>query len=143
MYLIKVKFDRNLKDLCCKMQDVMDGMMNLKRPVMSPSRKDWTPEADMYETEDDIYVLVNLAGVNKKHIGVSFYENHLHVEGKRVENIPAGTLVRYHQLEMGYGEFERAFRLPTAIDEEKIEASYADGLLTVRMKKKLRPHSLF
>ncbi|MFO7739119.1 MAG: Hsp20/alpha crystallin family protein [Desulfatiglandaceae bacterium] len=142
MYLIKVKFDPNLRALQNKMQDLMDEMMHLKRPVMAPSRKDWTPEADVYETREDIMILLNLAGVEKKHIAVSFHENHLRVEGKRVQNISSGTPVRYHQLEMGHGDFERTFRIPAAIDEEKIEAFYTDGLLTIRIKKASVPQSV-
>jgi HSP20 family protein len=142
MYLIKVKFDRNLRVLQNKMQDLMDEMLHLKQPVMASSLKDWTPEGDMYETGEDIIILLNLAGVDKSYIAVSFHESHLRVEGKRILNIANGTPVRYHQLEMGHGDFERTFRIPAAIDEDKIEASYADGLLTVRMRKAKRPHSV-
>ncbi|UCF84660.1 MAG: Hsp20/alpha crystallin family protein [Desulfobacteraceae bacterium] len=142
MYLIKVKFDRSLGDFRNKVQNLMDEMMHLNRPVLSPSDTNWTPEADMYETENEIILIVNLGGVRKDQVAVSFYKNHLRVEGKRAHSIPPGTLARYHQLEMGHGDFERVFRVPTVIDEDKIEASYAEGLLTVRMKKRKKPHSI-
>ena len=141
MYFIKVKFDRNLGDFRSKVQNLMDEMLNVNRPVLSPLDTNWTPEADMYETENEMVLVMNLGGVRKEQVEVSFYDNHLSVEGKRVHSIPPGTLVRYHQLEMGYGDFERVFRIPTAIDENEIEASYADGLLTVRMKKRKKPHN--
>jgi HSP20 family protein len=142
MYSIKVKFDRNLRVLQNRMQDLMDEMMHLTRPVMAPSRRGWKPEADVYETREGVTILLNLAGVDKKDIAVSFHENHLRVEGTRFQSISSRTPVRYHQLEMGYGDFERTFRIPAAIDEDTIEASYADGLLAIRMKKHRGPHSV-
>ena len=72
----------------------------------------------------------------------SFHKNYLHVEGKRIHSIPPNVPVRYHQIEIGHGKFERMFRIPATVDEEQIQASYADGLLTIRMKKEKRPHSV-
>ena len=143
MYFIKVRFDRNLGDLHNRMQKLMDEVLNLARPVLSASDRGWTPEADMYETEDEIFLLVNLAGVRTEDIEVSFHENYLRIEGKRLQSTPPGMLVRYHQLEMGHGSFERIFRIPAVIDEDGIEASYADGLLTIRMRKDRKPRGVF
>jgi HSP20 family molecular chaperone IbpA len=56
--------------------------------------------------------------------------------------MPRGTAVRYHHLEFSYGDFERVFRLPVAIDEAHVEAACSDGLLTVKIKKTKRPEGI-
>ena len=49
-----------------------------------------------------------------------------------------------HRYERNYGTFERTFALPTTVDPEKIDASYADGLLTVTIPKaeRARPREI-
>lgn len=135
MYSIKVRFDRTFEDLHHKVWKLMDEMINLPRPLLSIHDAEWSPEADMFETRDEIFLVVNLAGVKKESIEVSFCGNHLRIEGKRARCTPPGTPVRYHQLEMGHGNFERVFRIPIMTDENEIEASYSDGLLTIRIRK--------
>ena len=135
MYFIKVRLDPNLRGLHDKMQRMMSEMINMSRPLLSTSQSGWSPEADMYETEEEIFLFVNLAGVRREDIEVSYDLNYLRIGGKRTRTIPAGMLARYHQLEIGHGEFERVFRLPAVIDQDQMEASYEDGLLTVRIKK--------
>jgi HSP20 family protein len=142
MYSIKVRFDRTFEDLNHKVRKLMDEMINLPRPLLSIHDAEWAPEADMFETGDEIFLVVSLAGVRKESIEVSFYENHLRIEGKRAQCIPPGTPIRYHQLEMGHGNFERVFRLPIMTDENKMEASYSDGLLTVQIKKSQEARSI-
>jgi HSP20 family protein len=142
MYFIKVRPNRDLARVDSNMQQFMNEVMNLTRPVLSPSSSAWMPETDMYETGDEVIMIMNLAGVRKEYIDVSFHKNYLHVEGKRIHSIPPNVPVRYHQMEIGHGKFERMFRIPATVDEEQIQASYADGLLTIRMKKEKRPRSV-
>lgn len=141
MYSIKVTLDRNLGLLREKMQDIMDEMLNLRSPIMSTSHTGWVPEADLYETEKEIFLVTELGGVRKEDIQISLFESVLRLKGRRYPGHPRGGATRYHRLEMGYGDFERLFRIPALIDPEKVEATYADGLLTVRMQKQ-GPHSV-
>jgi HSP20 family protein len=139
MYFIKVKFDRKFEDLHSRMRKLMDGMRTMGGPVLNTSDTGWTPEADMYETEQEVVLVMNLAGVRREDLEISFQDNCLCLGGERVQDIPAGTVARYHQLEMGQGRFERIISIPARIIEDEIEAAYADGLLTVRMKKGKKP----
>jgi HSP20 family protein len=135
MYIVKVRLARDIGGLYRRMNRMMDDMMNLNRPVLSRSGEGWNPEADIIETEEELRIHVNLAGVTKEHIEISYDETYLRIEGKRESGIPGGEGARYHQMEMGFGSFERVFSLPVPIDPKHIEASFLDGLLTIRMKK--------
>lgn len=141
MYFIKVRLDRDLGQVHSKVQRLMTELMNFNRPLLSPSGAGWTPEADLYETEQEVTLVMNLAGARKTDIEVSFYKNYLLVQGRRPPRVPQGTPTRYHQLEIGQGEFERLFRIPGEVDPDGIEASYTDGLLTVHLPKKSPPSS--
>jgi len=135
MYVIKVKLARDIGGLYRRMSKMMDEMMNINRPCFSRSGEGWIPEADIIETEDELRVLIDLAGVSREDIDVSYDETYLRVEGTRSSGIPPGTPARYHQMEMGFGKFERVFRVPVPIDPVRIEAVFSDGLLVVRLKK--------
>jgi len=138
MYIIKVKFDRRPRSIQERMHRLMEEMLTVTRPVFSPTVAGWTPEADMYETDDSIILVVNLAGVAKEDIEVSYYDGYLRIAGKRMLAFPSGRPIRHHQLEIGSGIFERIFRIPCSINQEAIEAVLRDGLLTVQMAK-VRP----
>ncbi len=136
MYLIKVKFDKSLGTLERRMQRLMEDMLRLSRPLISTTGVQWIPEADIYETADEVLVYVSVAGVPREDIEVSFHDRLLGVRGVRRQNIPKETPVRHHQLEIGYGDFERIFRIPALIDPQNIEAMLEDGILTIRLRKK-------
>ena len=135
MYMIKVRLARDIAGLYRRMNRRVDGMMSLHRPVLSPSANGWVPEADIIETEEELRIHVNLAGVSKEDIEVSYDETYLRVVGTRFPDLPSGSAARYHQMEMGSGSFERIFSMPTRIDPERIEACFVDGLLTIRLGK--------
>jgi len=135
MYIIKVKFDRRPRLLQDRMHRLMEEVLRITRPVFSPTDSGWTPEADMYETEESILLIVNVAGVAKEDIEVSYYDGYLSIAGKRVLTFPSGPPIRHHQLEIGSGAFERVFRIPSSVDPDRIEATLQDGLLTIQLPK--------
>jgi HSP20 family protein len=99
----------------------------------------WTPALDMYETEDAIVVLLDLAGVDAQQTEVQAEPQMLTVRGFRLER--HGPYVRNeqrsdHALEIPYGRFERTLRLPPGIDTESARASYHDGLLEITLPKR-------
>jgi len=89
----------------------------------------------MYETEESIILIVNVAGVSKEDIEVSYYDGYLSIAGKRILTFPSGPPIRHHQLEIGSGAFERVFRIPSSIEPDSIEATLQDGLLTIQLQK--------
>ncbi|RLB11527.1 MAG: hypothetical protein DRG63_12825 [Deltaproteobacteria bacterium] len=138
MYFIKVKFDRRPRTIQDKMHRLMEEMLRVTRPVFSPTESGWTPEADIYETDHSIILIVNLAGVAKEDIEISYYDGYLSISGKRILKLPGKIPIKHHQLEIGSGAFERIFRIPSLVDPDGIEATLQDGLLTIQMKKKAR-----
>jgi HSP20 family protein len=94
----------------------------------------WEPPVDVYETDDAIVLQVELPGVAKDAVHVELHEHTLRLSGERTRE-SAGTGGHYRREEGRYGAFQRAFRMPTIVDEAKIQATYTDGVLALRLPK--------
>ena len=96
----------------------------------------WVPPTDVYETEDNLIVQSELAGVRPSDFAVSLHERRLTISGSRADHGP--TRRAYHQLEVHFGEFRVEIDLPVAVDSTRADAQYADGFLRVVLAK-LKP----
>jgi len=94
----------------------------------------WVPPVDIYETDDALVLQVELPGVSKDAVNVELHEHTLKLSGERTRE-PAVTGGQYHREEGRYGAFQRAFRMPTIVDEAKIQATYNNGILALRLPK--------
>jgi HSP20 family protein len=94
--------------------------------------KIWRPPTDVYETDECVVVKVEIAGMEERDFAVSLDAKRLTISG--VRNDPAAKL-GYQQMEILYGHFETEVRLPRAIDQDRIEATYEDGFLHIRLPK--------
>jgi len=95
-------------------------------------RRVWRPPTDVYETDDQIIVKVEIAGMNEDDFQVAFLDRTLVISGKRRD--PVGKLI-YQNMEIRYGEFRTEVRFERPLDEAAIEASYESGFLFVRLPK--------
>jgi HSP20 family protein len=94
----------------------------------------WEPPVDVYETDDAIVLQVELPGVSKDAVHVELQEHTIRLSGERTRE-PSVTGGQYQREEGRYGAFQRAFRMPTIVDEAKIQATYTDGVLALRLPK--------
>ena len=99
------------------------------------------PLVDIFETETGITLRCDMPGVAKDGLDIDLREDVLTVSG-RVEQVPT-TRQRIHA-EYDVGGFTRQFQVGEAVDQARISASLADGVLTVHLPKaeKLRPRKI-
>lgn len=124
---------RGLSEIHTEMNRLCDTFLN--RPVgLGMKERLWAPALDMYETKDDLYVQVELPGVKENEVQVSITNDVLTVKGERAQqqelrddNSP--------RLERWFGKFERSIELPTAIQADKVKATYRDGVLEIKLPK--------
>jgi HSP20 family protein len=97
-------------------------------------RQSWTPSIDVIETDEDIKLKADLAGMDPKDISIEVQDNVLTVSGERrfQEEVKED---KYYRIERRYGSFSRSIALPQAVNEDKIEAKYENGLLEVSVPK--------
>lgn len=107
----------------------------LARLLTEQGSRPWTPGVDIYETENELVLKVDVPGVNQKDIDIRLENGTLTIKGERqFENKSEGQ--GYHRIERSYGSFARSFALPETVDPDKIRAEYKDGVLTVLVGKK-------
>ncbi len=96
-------------------------------------RRVYVPAADIYETEDAMFIIADVPGVNQANVEVTLEKNVLTITAYPTEDTFEGLSLVYG--EYGYGDLERRFVLSNAIDQEKIEATVQNGVLTLRLPK--------
>jgi HSP20 family protein len=94
----------------------------------------WAPAVDMYATNDEMVVAVELPGVPDKEVHVSVAEGVLTIRGQRVQPDEAKD-ARPYWGERWFGAFERHVPLPFPVDAGKVKATFKDGVLTVTLPK--------
>jgi HSP20 family protein len=94
----------------------------------------WHPFVDIYDEGTEMVLKAELPGMKKEDIHIEVQNNVLTLRGekKREEKVEKEGFFRSERL---YGSFSRSFTLPTTVDAEKIEASYVNGILTVKLPK--------
>ena len=92
-----------------------------------------TPAVDIYETKDDVVLLVDLPGVSKDKLSLSITKDELSIKGEVEKGISKDEEVLYG--EMTYADYYRAFTLSDAIDREKVSATLENGVLELTLPK--------
>jgi HSP20 family protein len=94
----------------------------------------WAPPADIYETEDELVVALDLPGVDPNMVDIRVENNVLTIRGER-QFEEKQNKDNFHRVERSYGAFARSFTLSTFVDADKIRASYKSGVLSINLPK--------
>ena len=118
--------------------DDMDSMIHslFKTDWNFPARnaQDWSPAVDVKETDNSFLLSADIPGLTKKDVKVSVANGKLTVSGERAFQTDQES-DNYHYRERRFGTFDRSFNLPENVDEEKISASFKNGILNVTIPK--------
>ena len=93
-------------------------------------RADWTPAADIYETESGYSIAIDLPGIARDAVEIDVDDNRLIVKGTRLVEESK------QRSERPRGKFRRTFTIPGSIDQSGIGADYKDGVLHIRLPKR-------
>ena len=93
----------------------------------------YSPYTDIYETGDTVVVEMDMPGVAKDGIDIRLEKNVLRITGSIDSRRYEGLEPLY--TEYNVGDFVRSFTLSTAIDQDKISANLAEGVLRVELRK--------
>lgn len=138
MFIVRKRGARNIERIQYEMEDVFQSLVSVGRPIRvrigSEGTPAWRPPVEVYETERELVVVVELAGLTEDQIEVVVDEAVLTVRGDRQ---PAHCDDRrtVHAMGIMYGSFAADVFLPFSIDHDAIEATYAAGLLQIRLPR--------
>jgi len=92
------------------------------------------PPMNITQDDDNFYLRAEIPGIKPAELSISALRNRVSISGKR--EIPREhERVSYHRKERPEGAFNRAVTLPTEVDAERVDARYADGILTLKLPK--------
>jgi HSP20 family protein len=94
----------------------------------------WVPPCDIYETDKELVLKMELPEMNKEDVKLTIENNVLTLRGTRRFEAKVER-ENYHRVERSYGNFVRNFALPRSIDGKKILAEFKRGVLTVTLQK--------
>lgn len=95
----------------------------------------WHPSVDMYEDENNVCVKMDLPGITKDDINMSFDGHILSVTGRRETEKIEDESSSYWSRERYMGEFHRYVHIPGDVDSENLKAKFKDGVLEVTLPK--------
>jgi len=110
----------------------MERLMQEVTPLESPAP--WVPRANIYETLEEFVVTLEIPGIDRDEIEILVEGNYLSLSGSRAEPETQGCM-RWHQMEITHGRFERVLALPLEADPERITATYKDGFLYIHIPR--------
>jgi len=93
------------------------------------------PAVDIVDKENAYEVTAELPGMDEKNIEVRLANGDLTIRGEKRDE-KEEKRKGYHLQERHFGSFERTFAVPEGVDVEKIDASFKNGVLTVKLPKK-------
>ncbi|QXD13765.1 Hsp20/alpha crystallin family protein [Rhodocaloribacter litoris] len=95
----------------------------------------WTPVVDISETDDAYLVRMDLPGLSRDDVTVTFENGTLMVSGER-KQLREEKGEQFHRIERWQGRFFRSFQLGQNVDADKIKATFKDGVLMITVPKR-------
>ena len=132
------KFDpfREFDDLHREVNRVFQALAPRPRDEGGTERSaTWRPVSDAFEDANGIALRVELPGVDKEAIDVKVENGVLTIAGEKPLGFH-GEGGEWHRVEAWYGAFRRTFTLPDYVDADRIEASFKNGALVLRVPRR-------
>jgi HSP20 family protein len=115
------------------MENMMEGMEDCLR-LRGPEPINYVPHVDIFSTEKELIVEVELPGVNREDIDVSLFKSALNIKALKYECLEENK-VNYVCMERAFGRIFRSIELPMPVNSTKIKACYKNGVLTIVMPR--------
>jgi HSP20 family protein len=107
---------------------------------LAPGGAAYVPAADVLASEDEVVVHMDVPGLSADELEIELENDVVTVRGER--GFPYGNEgngaeggYAWQLIERGFGRFERVLRVPAGLDPDAVEATVADGVLTLRIPK--------
>jgi HSP20 family protein len=117
-----------------RLRNQISRMIEETAPQAGTEReRGWRPAVDVLEDDDALTLMVDLPGIERETLDVQVTGEELTVRGERRWRKPEkGAFIHG---ERPYGQFVRVFRIGIPVQQGGVQASYVDGVLTVRLPK--------
>jgi HSP20 family protein len=137
---VPVVLERDLNRMRNRMQRFFEEPFgfDLRLPILNEKRLNmvWTPAVEVTEHPKEYLLTVELPGIGPENVEVAVSEGMLTLKGQKLEEKKEGDKEStFHLWERSYGEFERTFRFPMPVKEDKVAAEFTNGILRIVVPK--------
>ena len=117
------------------LEDQMERLLQTMSGTPSTEVSGWAPRVDFHEEDSHFVLSTELPGVEPEDVEIEVSGDVLSIHGHKK---PAHDMAqdRFHMAERRYGTFHRELTLPPTADPESVEASFHQGVLTIRVGKR-------
>lgn len=134
MSIIRWNPEKSLFNFEKEMSNLLDNFGIFRKNDLAFENAVWSPLTDIIEEKDNFVLRLDLPGLDKEDVKINFANGTLSVNGERkFENETKDK--NYHRVERAYGKFYRSFTLPKEVKQEKIDANFKNGQLTIVIPK--------
>ena len=116
------------------LQNEMGRLFGMLREGNGQADRGWVPALDVWETDDAYVYAFDLPGIPEEKISVEFEDGMLTVSAER-ERTDQAEGDKFYRYERRFGSFQRTLGLPQGVKDSDISASYANGVLELRVSK--------
>jgi HSP20 family protein len=116
------------------MNDLFQRFFGRELPDYEGAEGTWMPSVNISETANSVVLKAEVPGMEAKDLEVSVTGDVITLKGeKKEEKQEKGET--WHRTEISSGSFTRSFKLPAAIENDKVSADYKNGILTITLPK--------
>ncbi len=115
-------------------QSLFQTFAKMQQPVILASDKTWAPPTDVFETDDDYVILMDIAFINPKDLDITLDNEELLIRGIRREATEHKKR-HYHKMEIDFGPFESKIKISNSVDKNSIKTKYKNGFLEIKLNK--------
>jgi HSP20 family protein len=133
MPVVRWNPERSIFSLKSDMDRLFDNFFT-DRSSQLQSYTDITPIVDVEETDHEFLISVEIPGIKKDDIKITFENNYLTISGEK-KNKKDVKNENFHHSERSYGKFSRTLAIPAGVMLDNIEAEYEQGVLSVKIPK--------
>jgi HSP20 family protein len=118
---------------------IFDNMFNIDLPMNSVGNS-YSLAVDIQESEKEFILSADMPGLNKKEVSIDIHDGVITIKGERIKEDKI-SFDDYRIHERQFGSFNRSFRLPDNVNEDKISAKFTNGelLITLPKSKEIKP----
>ncbi|MCF7810594.1 Hsp20/alpha crystallin family protein [bacterium] len=125
---------RDFDDVSDEFDFVYSHYFKTRRWSLLPSDRTWRPATDLYESESEFVIIMDIAGITAADVSLKMQDKILTIRGIRREKT-GETKRHFHKMEIDHGLFERRIEIPKPVDPEKTRARYSQGFLEIHLPK--------
>jgi|GEM_PF-1859224 len=124
---------KRIKETQLRMEKIFKRFFSESFPFSG--KGEWLPACDVYETETDIMILMEIAGIDKKDLKITLEGNYLNIKGIRDDPSKVDGRRNYYNMELNFGPFQRLVFIPCSVKAKGVRVDYEHGFLKIALPK--------